>query len=124
MGRFPDGSTDVYAMNVATIGKSNIMSSYMTKVEQTVLTSVEKPTIAAANGLRIVYGNKQLIMKSEDDGPVNITVFSANGIMVEQTTLSAKGGKARLDVSQLEPGFYVAQATNNNGTRVSCKFMK
>ena len=124
VGRFPDGSSDVYAMNVATIGKQNIMSSYMTAVDQSVITSVKTPAIAAANGLRIIYGNKQLIMKSEEDGPMTVTICRANGMMVEQTTVAAKGGKARVDVTQLEPGFYVAQATDANGTRVSCKFMK
>jgi hypothetical protein len=124
VGRFPDGSSDVYAMNVATIGKQNIMSSYMTAVDQSVITSVKTPAIAAANGMRIIYGNKQLIMKSEEDGPMTVTICRANGMMVEQTTVAAKGGKARVDVTQLEPGFYVAQATDANGTRVSCKFMK
>ena len=124
VGRYPDGTSNVYNMNVATIGKRNIMTSYMTEVEQTVLTPVEKPAIAAANGLRIVYGNSQLIMKSDDDAPVTVNVYRANGTLVEQATIDVKGGKARFSVAHLEPGFYVAKATNDSGTRVSCKFMK
>ena len=51
-------------------------------------------------------------------------VYRANGTLVEQATIDVKGGKARFSVAHLEPGFYVAKATNDSGTRVSCKFMK
>ena len=34
VGRYPDGSSNVYVMNIPTIAKSNIMSSYATIVAQ------------------------------------------------------------------------------------------
>ena len=39
-GRYPDGSNDVYVMNVPTIAKTNIMSSYAINVEQPELTGI------------------------------------------------------------------------------------
>ena len=34
VGRFPDGSNNVYVMNIPTIAKANITSSYVTETEQ------------------------------------------------------------------------------------------
>jgi hypothetical protein len=41
IGRYPDGTANVYAMNVATIGKGNILTSYVTPVEQKDRTEVD-----------------------------------------------------------------------------------
>ena len=124
VGRYPDGGQKVYQMNIATIGKPNRWSSYMTKVDQTVVTNVERPVIASANGLRALYTNKQVLVKSEEDGPVTVSIFSAGGVLMDQQTVVVKGGRARVDVSRLESGLYIARAIDANGTSVSCKFRK
>ena len=124
IGRYPDGASNVYAMNVATIAKTNRQSSYMTLVEQTITTGVETPLIASANGLRVIYGNQQVLVKSDEDGIATVNIFNANGMLMEQATVNVKGGRARLDVSHLTPGLYIARAIDANGTSVSCKFRK
>ena len=124
IGRYPDGASNVYAMNVATIAKTNRQSSYMTLVEQTITTGVETPLIASANGLRVIYGNQQVLVKSDEDGIATVNIFNANGMLIEQATVNVKGGRARLDVSHLTPGLYIARAIDANGTSVSCKFRK
>ena len=40
VGRYPDGATDVFVMNVPTIAKTNIMSSYVINVEQPEQTAI------------------------------------------------------------------------------------
>jgi hypothetical protein len=45
-------------------------------------------------------------------------------MLMEQTTVSIKGGRARLDMSHLTPGLYIARAIDAGGTSVSCKFRK
>jgi hypothetical protein len=124
IGRYPDGAAEVYAMNVATIAKSNRQSSYMTPVEQTIVNSIETPLIASANGLRVIYANQQVLVKSDEDGIATVNIFNANGMLMEQTTVSIKGGRARLDMSHLTPGLYIARAIDAGGTSVSCKFRK
>ena len=124
IGRYPDGAAEVYTMNVATIAKTNRQSSYMTPVDQTISTNIETPLIAAANGLRVIYGNLQVLVKSDEDGIATVNIFNANGMLMEQTTVSIKGGRARLDVSHLTPGLYITRAIDANGTNVSCKFRK
>ena len=124
VGRYPDGTPEVYTMNVATIAGANRLSSYMTAVDQTIVNSIDHPTIASANGLRVVYAGQQLLVKSEEDGPVTIGIYNAGGILIEQATVHVKGGRARFDISHLKSGLYIARALDANGTNVSCKYRK
>jgi len=124
IGRYPDGTSDVYRMNVATIAGANRLSSYMTAVDQTVINGIDRPTISSANGLRVVYAGQQLLVKSEEDGPVTVGIYNAGGILVEQTTVVVKGGRACVDISHLTPGLYITRAFDAYGTNVSCKYKK
>jgi hypothetical protein len=111
-------------MNVATIAGANRLSSYMTAVDQTVINGIDRPTISSANGLRVVYAGQQLLVKSEEDGPVTVGIYNAGGILVEQTTVVVKGGRACVDISHLTPGLYITRAFDAYGTNVSCKYKK
>jgi len=124
VGRYPDGTAEVYALSQATIGKSNIKTSYMTAVEQNIEEVTRVANITAANGLRICYGSQQILIKSDNTDMADVKIYQANGQLVSQQSVSLKGGKARVDVSSLGHGLYVARAVNNEGTCVSCKFMK
>ncbi|MCK8622292.1 CotH kinase family protein [Prevotella sp. E13-27] len=127
VGRYPDGAADIYSMNVTTIAKPNIMSSYAELTNQEELkkaTSVEHTFIAAANGFRIRYGAQQLLVKNEDDGIATIDIYTTDGRLVEHTATMVKGGSALVSVAHLPQGFYVARATDAEGNRVGCKFMK
>ncbi len=125
VGRYPDGSASVYAMNVATIGKSNIMSSYATAVEQTGLPTVPTGLATTATGnLRVAYGSGLLLAKSNEDGEVTIEVFRGDGLQVLQTIATIQGGTARVSVADLSTGFYVARVTDGHGSKASCRFVK
>ena len=124
VGRYPDGTASVYAMNVATIGKGNIMSSYVTAVEQTGLPTPSGLMAVSASDLRVVYGSGMLFAKNSEDGPVTVEVFRGDGVQVLQTTANVQGGMARVSVSDLSTGFYVARVTAGNGASTSCRFVK
>ena len=49
VGRFPDGSNDIYVMNVPTIEKSNITSSYLVPVEQPDFTGIDIAQLSTLN---------------------------------------------------------------------------
>ena len=124
VGRYPDGTGEVYVMNVPTIERSNMLSSYVVSVAQDDLTGIHRNMIASANGFRLRYGAQQLLVKSEDDGPVTVELFTTDGRMIERQNILVAGSTGRLNVSHLPQGFYVARAINDEGTRVGCKFMK
>ena len=123
IGRYPDGASHVYAMNVATIGKSNVYSSYATAVSQDIPSGIERQ-VASLSDLRLVYGSETLLVKNNQDGPVTVGVYRSDGVAVLETTLDVEGGVARLHISDLPTGFYVARVSDAYGVKSSCRFVK
>ena len=122
--RYPDGAADVYTTNVPTIARSNVMTSYMTAVSQTGgETSIINYQLSIINShLRLRYVAPQLILHSADADQAALAIYTADGRLVEKRTVSFDGSEtARVDVSHLAPGFYVARAKDMNGQQVSCK---
>ena len=109
-------------MNVTTIGAKNLMTSYVTRVDQQNIDVAVRP-VSSANGLRICYASRQLLVKSEGSQQVSVSIYRTDGTLVEQAELSVNSGSARLNTETLAPGFYVARATDSSGTSVSCKFI-
>ena len=94
----------------------------MTAVEQDIEKATHVTNIMAANGLRICYGSQQLLINSDDADWADVKIYQANGQLVSQQSVSLIGGKARVDVSSLGRGLYVARAISNKGTGANCKF--
>lgn len=123
IGRYPDGGQTVYTMNVATIGKSNIFSSYVTEVDQAD-EAVAVSQLEAPGSLRALYASGSLLVKSGQDGEVSIELFRADGMLVQQTTARVDGGSASMSLDNLPQGFYVARVTDGKGGKASCRFVK
>ena len=128
IGRYPDGAADVYELSLATIEAPNQLTSYVVLTDQNhlrdVTTGISKTLIASANGFRIRYGAQQLLVKSEDAASADVDIYTPDGRLVDRVHVQFVGGVARLSVAHLPQGFYVARATDDQQTRVSCKFMK
>ena len=131
VGRYPDGGASIYNMSTPTIAKANILTSYAELTDQDELkrqldvqTGIRTTLASQANGFRLRYGSQQLIVKADDDGPTQIEIYTTDGRLIERATVSVAHGTARLDVSHLPQGFYVARATADAHTRVACKFLK
>ena len=126
VGRYPDGSADVYMLTTQTIAKANVMTSYMTLTDQEKMKeATDVPSlIASANGFRVRYGAQQLIVKHDDAQEATVEVFTTDGRQLLRQPVTLRGGKTQLSIAHLRPGFYVARATDRDGNRVSCKFMK
>ena len=54
--------------------------------------------------------------------PATDSYLMANGQVIDNMQVSPRAGKVYLNVAHLPHGFYIARATNANGTTVSCKF--
>ena len=122
---FPDGVPSLYATNVATIGQPNVMTSYM-EYAGPISVGISQPTLAsAANGFRLSYGNNQLLLRSgEENDTATVSIYTADGRQLEQTEVTLRNGTSLLSVAHLPAGFYIARATRDDRTTVSCKFMK
>ena len=74
VGRYPDGSNDVYVMNIPTIEKANVVSSYVKSVEQPqVITGVRE--VMAQEGSGRIYNLKGQAV----DGTLVPGVYIQNG---------------------------------------------
>ena len=124
IGRYPDGCADVYAMATPTIGHTNLLTSYAQPVNQDDPDKDGIATVAAANGLRICYAAGQLQLRADEASSAVVEIFATDGRLVDRQQVQFAGGMARLSVAHLPAGFYVARATDNNDTRVGCKFMR
>ena len=123
IGRYPDGASDVYAMSAATIGHSNIRTSYMTP-DNTPVTGIAADRVMAQHALQLSYAARHLLVSCSNSRQVAITINRTDGVLAAQTMLNTASGSAHFDTDSLEPGFYVARATDDNGNTVSCKFVK
>ena len=121
-GRYPDGANDVYAMSVPTIAKPNLLSSYDSLADQSTL-SIGTHLVSIANGLKLSYAQPRLLLKSERSGNCRLDIYTTGGQLLQSTSLSIHAQRAQFDVSHLPSGFYIARATDDEGNRVSCKFV-
>ena len=74
VGRYPDGSSQVYVMNMPTIAKSNVFSSYAVNVEQPVITGISD-RLAEREDAGQVYDLKGQAVQ----GPLASGIYIKNG---------------------------------------------
>lgn len=122
-GRYPDGTSNVFTMNVPTIAKTNIISSYVTAVEQPTETAVPNLMAEADNlGIRYVVG--RLLINGTPTESLQIRVVNLAGQLALSIPASLSGGYAEVSIEQLPAGVYIAHATDNQGLQATCKFVK
>ena len=124
VGRYPDGTANVFTMNVPTIAKTNILSSYATAVEQSDETAVRNLMAEATDDLSLRYVVGRIIVESPLTSNLQIRVVTLAGQLVMSLPASLSGGYAEVSVEQLPAGVYIASATDNQGHKATCKFIK
>ena len=122
-GRYPDGTSNVFTMNVPTIAKTNIISSYATAVEQPTETAVPN-LMAEAGDLGIRYVVGRLLINGTPTESLQIRVVNLAGQLALSIPASLSGGYAEVSIEQLPAGVYIAHATDDQGHQATCKFVK
>ena len=77
-----------------------------------------------ACGCQDGQGTQTLLVKSDDDGPATVEIYTTDGRLLERRSVAISNGTARLSVAHLPAGFYVARASDQDNAHVSCKFVK
>ena len=124
VGRYPDGASDVYVMNIPTIAKSNVMSSYMTAVEQPVITGIRDLMAETADELSIRYQQGNLALRSTSAERLQVRIANLAGQSVVTLQAQLSGGYTEVNVEQLPAGVYIANITDRQGHKATCKFIK
>ncbi|MBQ8047688.1 MAG: CotH kinase family protein [Prevotella sp.] len=124
VGRYPDGSHNVYLMTMPTIGKSNMWTSYTTNVDQSELDGVEKRYVSSNNGLKISYAADRVIVRSDEACNGSVSVYSLAGQQLITERVTVRGDRTEVDVRELPTGCYVARVVDSEGRAAACKFIK
>ncbi len=128
VGRYPDGSAEVYLMTQPTIAKSNLLNTYAQAWEYVApkdTTNTSVGSMASRNGaMSIAYASDQLIVKSEENPHVTVMVYTTSGALVMSQALNLEDGHERVGVAPLPAGIYVARARDNEGNECATKFIK
>jgi len=122
IGRYTDGGNSIYVMNVPTIGKSNVMSSYADLYAVQHSTDI-KSTVRSTDSMRMRYAGGQLVIRG-GDACAQLAIYTLSGQKVAAVTVNMSNGAGYATVSQLTPGCYVAKAVDKNGNTATCKFIR
>jgi hypothetical protein len=124
VGRYPDGAADVYVMNIPTIAKPNITSSYVAAVDQSQSVGIRDITIDATENLSVRYTEGRLDIRSTQAERLQVRIANLAGQSVATMMAQLSGGAAEVSVEQLPVGVYVAVITDQQGHKATCKFIK
>ena len=124
VGRYPNGSDDVYVMNIPTIKKSNIYTTYLEVASQDnpEPSGISNVLINSNNGLKIYYAHDAIIVQSEDTEWADLAIYTMSGQEVASTRLHLNGGKGTFNLSALPSGIYIAKARDMEGNVCATKF--
>lgn len=123
MGRYPDGGSDVFLMDVPTIEQPNLASSYDQQLDEQAL-GVGRQLIASDGDLRMRCLGQTLFLASDEAQYARVDIFNGNGQQVESNAVNFHSGRSQLSIAHLPTGFYIARATDNHGNTVSCKVLR
>ncbi|MDO5483010.1 MAG: CotH kinase family protein [Bacteroidaceae bacterium] len=124
-GRYPDGANNTYAMNIPTIAKSNMLSSY-----DTLFIAPAEPEPDAIRpyikegGITIAYVDGAVNVKSEESPISSIGIYNTLGMPMPVNAIMRAGRQfASLNVTTLPKGVYVVKATTQMGDECHIKFI-
>lgn len=122
VGRYPDGSPDVFMMNIPTIAKANITSSYVTSVEQPELTGI-RDLMADITDISMSYHAGSLMIHGTLSGEFQLKIVNLAGQAFMTIPVQPNGDYAEVSVRQLPAGVYIASINDGHGQKASCKFV-
>ena len=122
VGRYPDGTRNVFLMNIPTIGKGNLRTSYLSAVDQSVLSGVPAVKAEPAD-LSLCYAAGHLIVRSQQADTVHLVICTLAGQPLTQADMRLLGGRAEASCRHLSSGCYIAMVSDAQGHTASCKFI-
>ncbi|MCQ2266388.1 MAG: CotH kinase family protein [Bacteroidaceae bacterium] len=126
-GLYPDGSQNVYLMNMPTIAKSNLYTMYAAWYDEHDLELnpdlVGVREISHSNELGITYTAQGLLVTNEYMLATHVSVCNLAGQELLSVRPDMSMGRATISTHSLPEGVYVARATDAEGEMVSTKFV-
>ena len=124
VGRYPDGDSDIFVMNIPTIAKANIYSSYVSIVQQPQETGIHDLMADTTGDASVSYLAGNLIIQNTQAEDLQMKVVNLAGQVIMTATVNMNGSYKEVSVEQLPAGVYIVSITDENGHKASCKFVK
>ncbi|MBR5686357.1 MAG: lamin tail domain-containing protein [Prevotella sp.] len=125
VGRYPDGGNQVYAMNLPTIEKSNIMSSYAAYLSGGDPSGISEIAIDKTRNISMSYDNNRLVIRSKHAlTAASLGIYNITGQLLSRQTISLNNGYGEQTLDALSSGCYIARLSDGNGNTAICKFIK
>jgi hypothetical protein len=120
VGRFPDGGKDFYRMDVPTIGRTNLYTTYMKKEGKN--TDINNNSIIVSDSeIKIKLEGRRLIVKTNTKC-ADLRIFSVTGQVAYSKMISVNGIE-EIDLNSLPKGCYYAKVTNDRNNSCVYKFL-
>jgi hypothetical protein len=125
IGRYPDGSNRVITMNVPTIAKANITSSYAVEISQSGQTGINDIAADVMVELSLHYVADRLVVRSTMPiTAARIDVCNLAGQSLDVQMIDLNSGYAELPLDKLNSGYFIARLSDGKGHTTTCKFIK
>ncbi|MBR5038510.1 MAG: lamin tail domain-containing protein [Prevotella sp.] len=125
VGRYPDGSNHVYLMNIPTIAKANILSSYVVHLSGDDPSGINEMSMTNTPSISMSYARDRLLINSDLSIPaVKLGIYNITGQLLSQQTVSLTNGYAEQSLDALSSGCYIARLSDGHGHHATCKFIK
>ena len=124
VGRYPDGSNDVFVMTLPTIEQPNIRTSYQVAVAQAGENGIGEVYAQSQSDLSVRYVLGSLVIRSSQPGHVRVEFYNLAGQRIGHTRTPLVNGYGECSVGQLPSGCYVARISDANGHTTACKFVR
>ena len=124
MGRYPDGSNQVYQFSLPTIGKTNLMTKYSFAIDEGALQGIQSGPLLATKRPFVRYVMGELVVRCEQTASAGqVSIYQLSGQMVGREAIDLAGGYAAVPLRHLSRGCYIAKVELNDGTAATCKFL-
>ena len=124
VGRYPDGARNVYVSNVPTIGRRNVRTSYLVKVQQS--PNAIRTMADEQQSFAVSYIADRLIVTTASQftaAPATLIVHDAAGRTVVRLAVTLRAGRNELALPTLPRGYYVATVQAPGNGNGSCKML-
>ncbi|MBR4898188.1 MAG: lamin tail domain-containing protein [Prevotella sp.] len=130
VGRYPDGSDQVWVMNIPTIAKANITSSYVIEAIQNSSDGIYDMVANTTSGISLRYVADRLVVQKEtgindrSSCMVNCELSNLAGQTVQVQSINLSSGYAEVPLNGLSSGYYIARLNGVGSHTITLKFMK
>lgn len=121
VGRFPDGSPNIYHMSRPTIDGSNQMTMYTIPCMSRIEDSIHSISNSHDGGLSLLCTSEGIRIKSEESSRVTLSIYTLDGLCEMSECVELENGRILIPLPHLKQGIHVIDVHDEKGNSCSCK---